>query len=94
MDRPWSKQHIDFAAPIRKQHYLIVVDGFSKWPEVMKCKTPMCNSTIRFLHELFARFCIPDTIVLNNGKQFTAKEFKDFCKAFSIVHITTVPYHL
>ena len=40
-----------------------------------------------------AKFDILDTIVSNNGTQFTAKEFKDFCKAFSIVHITTAPYH-
>ena len=52
------------------------------------------SGIIRFLHELFNRFGIPDTIVSDNGKQFTAKEFKDFCKAFLIVHISIRPYHL
>lgn len=46
-----------------------------------------------FLHELFARYDIPDTIVSDNGTQFTGKEFEDFCKMFFIEHITTLPYH-
>ena len=54
----------------------------------------MCSGIIRFLHELFARFGIPDIIALDNGTQFLAKEFKHFCKSFLFVHISTAPYHL
>ena len=79
---------------MKGHYYFIVVGSFSRWPEVMKCKNPMCSGIIRFLHELFARFGIPDTIVLDNETQFMEKEFKDFCKAFLIVYITTAPYHL
>ena len=61
---------------------------------VMKCKNQICSGTIRFLHEHIARFGIPDMIVSNNGTQFIAKELKDFCKAFLILHMTTTPYHL
>ena len=56
--RPWSRLHIDFAGPMKGQYYLIVVDSFSKWLEVMKCKNPTCSDPIRFLHKLFARFGI------------------------------------
>lgn len=35
------------------------------------------------------RFVIADKIVSNNDTQFTAKDFE----VFSIVHITTAPYH-
>ena len=59
----------------------------------MKYKNLMCSGTIRFLHKFFARFGILDTIVLDNGTQFAAKEFKDFYKVFLIIHITTAPYH-
>lgn len=37
--------------------------------------------------------CIPEAIVLDNGTQLTAYGFKEFCKMFSIGHITTPPYH-
>ena len=70
-----------------------MVDSFLKWPEVMKCKNPTRSHTIRFLHDIFTRFGIPDTIVSDNGTQFTTKILKDFCKAFSILHIITAPYH-
>ena len=60
----------------------------------MRCKKPTCSGTIRFLHKLFARFGIPDIIVLNNGTQSTVKRVQRFFKAFLIVHITTTWYHL
>ncbi|PIO53407.1 hypothetical protein TELCIR_25259, partial [Teladorsagia circumcincta] len=34
-DAPWSRIHIDFAGPIDVISYLVVVDAFSKWPEVI-----------------------------------------------------------
>ena len=41
----------------------------------------------------FVRFRVLDTIVSDNGKQFTEKEFKDFCKAILIVYTTIAPYY-
>ena len=61
-DRPWSRLSIDFAGRRKSQYYSIVVDNFSKWPEVMKCKNSTSSGTIRFLHEFFARFDIPDCV--------------------------------
>ena len=55
------------------EYYLIVVDIFSKWPEAMKCKTSTCSGTIRLLHELYAWFVISDTILSDNGTQFSAR---------------------
>ena len=63
-------------------YHLIVVDSFTKWPEVFKCRISECKSTINLLHENFARFGIPDSIVPDNGTQFIAKAFDDFCKEF------------
>ena len=31
-DRPWSRIHIDFAGPIDRFYYFVVVDIYSKWP--------------------------------------------------------------
>ena len=39
-DRAWSRVHLDFAGPLERFYYLILVDSFSKWPEVLKCKKP------------------------------------------------------
>ena len=36
---------------------------------------------------------IPNQIVTDNGPQFTATEFEQFCKNNGIHHILTAPYH-
>ncbi|GAB1607299.1 hypothetical protein Ahia01_001013300, partial [Argonauta hians] len=92
-DRPWSRIHVDFAGPLEGYYYLIVVDSFSKWPEVFRCKNPTTETTINALHELFSRFGVVDCLVSDNGTQFTSSDFKEFCDIFQINHITTPPYH-
>lgn len=92
-DKPWSRIHIDFAGPINKWHYLVIVDSYSKWPEVFQMKKPTSQKVIYKLHELFARFGVPDTIVSDNGTQFTSKDFADFCQNFQVEHVRIPPYH-
>lgn len=63
-----------------------MVYSFSKVLEMMKCKNPTSIGAIKFFHESFARFTVSKIRV-------TVKEFKEFIKDFSILHITTAPYH-
>ena len=53
-DQPWSRIHMDFAGPMEDVYYFIVVDSYTKWPEVLRCKRPTTGVAITFLHELFA----------------------------------------
>ena len=85
IEQPWSRIRVDFAGPLEDFYYLIVVDSYSKWPEVLRCRRPSTRTTTGFLHELFARF----GVVRDHGSQFTSVEFKEFCKIFQIKHITT-----
>ena len=63
-ERPWSRIHIDFTGPIDKFYYLVVVDSYSKWPEVFQMKRPTSTNTVNRLHEMFARFGVIDTIAI------------------------------
>ena len=92
-DHPWQRIHIDFAGPLEGNYYLVVVDSYTKWPEVFRCKSPTTVFTVSVLHELFARFGVVDCIVSDNGTQFTSTEFKEFCEEFQINHLTTPTYH-
>ena len=88
-DKPGSHLDIDFAGPIKGTYFLVIVN-FTKW-SVFICKTPTTKTTIKVLQELFARFELPETIVSDNGTQFTSKEFENFRKLLSINHLKLVP---
>ena len=51
------------------------------------------QTTIQTLRQLFTRFGIPESIVSDNGTQFTALEFEEFCRLNGIVHTKVAPYH-
>ena len=93
MDQPWSWIHIDFAGLPNRFYYLIVVDRFSKWSEVLRCRNPTTEVTINFLHKLFAKFGVVNCLISNNGTQFTSGNFKDFCETFQINHISIALGH-
>lgn len=91
--RTWQRIHIDFAGPFLGAMFLIIVDAYSKWPEVVPMQSTTATRTIDRLREVFARTGIPEQIVSDNGPQFTSQEFADFIAANGIRHITSAPFH-
>ena len=92
-DVPWTRFHINYAGPMYGNYHLIVVDSFSKWPEIFKCKRPTVTVTKCFLTEMVCAFRSTRLFVSDNGAQFTGSEFKTFCKTLGIDQITTSSYH-
>ncbi|XP_058822868.1 uncharacterized protein K02A2.6-like [Topomyia yanbarensis] len=90
---PWQRVHVDFAGPIEGEYYLIAVDSYSKWPEIVQTRRITSTATISILCGLFARLGMPVTLVSDNGTQFTSVEFAEFCAINGIEHITTPPFH-
>lgn len=77
-----------------KYMFLIVVDAYSKWPEVINMKKDITSRKMRkVLDTLFSRFGPPNMIVSNNEPQLTSDEFKAFLKYYKIKHIRITPYH-
>ena len=91
--RPWLRLHIDYAGPLGGKMLLVVIDAHSKWIEAIPLSTATAFTTIQQLRKLFSKFGIPDTIASDNGSQFTATEFQDFCRINGIRHIKVAPYH-
>ena len=89
----WQRVHIDYAGPFLGYSYLIVVDAYSKWPEVIPMTSTTSNSTIKALMQLFATHGLPERIVSDNGPQFTSEEFKQFMEINGIKHTLSAPYH-
>lgn len=92
-DKPWQRLHIDFAGPVNNDMFLVVVDAFSNWPEVIKMRATTAEKTTEALEEIFARWGPCCTIVSDNGPQFISSTFKKFCSLYGIQHITSAPYH-
>ncbi|XP_055542937.1 uncharacterized protein K02A2.6-like [Wyeomyia smithii] len=90
---PWQRLHVDYAGPFEGFYFLVIVDSYSKWPEIIRTSTITSSVTIELLFETFARYGLPETIVSDNGTQFSCNQFKEFCESLGIVHIRTAPYH-
>ena len=68
--------------------FLVVVDAFTKWPEVAIMHETTTEATLDQLRTIFARWGIPD-----NGPQFTSVGFANFIKSNNCKHTLTCPYH-
>ena len=79
--RPWTRIHIDFAGSMSGKMFLVVIDAHSKWLEVIPMGVCSATTTIQALRTLFAQFGIPELIVSDNGPQFVATEFQEFCQS-------------
>jgi transposase InsO family protein len=89
---PWERIHMDFAE-YGKNIYLIIVDAYSKWPEINITRDMTSHTVIRILKELFARYGLPRVIVTDNQTTFTGRHFQDFVHQLNINHKTIAPYH-
>ena len=87
---PFERVHIDFAE-FQGQHYLLVIDAFSKLPEIYQLTNTTTQRTIDCLLHFIAIFGIPKTLVSGNGPQFTSELFRQFCAENGIRHTCT--YH-
>uniref|UniRef100_A0A914HNG7 RNA-directed DNA polymerase n=1 Tax=Globodera rostochiensis TaxID=31243 RepID=A0A914HNG7_GLORO len=90
-ERPWQRIHIDYAGPFYGKEFLIVVDSFSKYPEIFEMTTKSTAATIERLRYLSTRHGIPETLVSDNGTQFTSNEFAKFTLANGIDHLFSAP---
>ena len=91
-ERPWEKVASDLFE-LKGTPYIIVVDYFSRYVEVLKLTTTTSASIITALKTTFSRHSIPDTLVTDNGPQYSSQEFSEFAKSYDFKHQTSSPYH-
>ena len=91
--RPWQRIHVDSIGRYMNQMFLIVVDAYSKCPEVLRMFTTTGASTINALRFPFSAYGLPEQLVFDNGPQFTSYTFKEFLKVNGIANILSAPYN-
>jgi hypothetical protein len=60
------------------------VDKFTKWIDVKPISSITAAKVVEFIKEIMYNFGVPYNILIDNGTQFIAREFKNFCADSSI----------
>jgi hypothetical protein len=75
LHKSWPDGHV---------YILVAVDKFTKWVEVAPVTTPDSAATINLIKSIIFHFGVPHNIIMDNGTNFTSKEFKNYCESMGI----------
>ena len=78
---------------IFKHIFLVLVNAFLKWPEVIEMSSSTTARTIEALSHVFVVHGLSEQLVSDNGAQFISDEFTLFMKENGIKHFKSAPYH-
>jgi transposase InsO family protein len=75
---------LDLVGPLQRApggytHLLIAVDKFSKWIEARPISKIKSEQAVLFFMDIIHRFGVPNSIITDNGTQFTDRKFLEFC---------------
>ena len=87
-DYPWQKIGTDIFV-MNGANYLVAVDYFSRYFETIKLKSTTSSSVIEALKSIFSRYGIPETVISDNGPQYSSYEFADFASSYKFHHVTS-----
>ena len=72
---------------LNKSNYLLVVDYFSRYPEVIKLSSITLASVISSLKSVFSRHGISEIVRSDNGSQYSSSEFISFASSYGFQHL-------
>ena len=80
---------MDIKGPLRvgqHKYLLVVMDYYTKWPEVIGLRKIDSKAIIKALSNIFSTFGLPEQIVSDNERQFISGTLKKFFKNLRIEH--------
>jgi len=96
VDTPWHTVGCDIFH-FGTNHYLIVTDYYSSYPEVILINRGPAHGTsyamIQAMKSIFSRQGIPENVITDGGPQFRSREFKDFANRWEFEHEMSDPYY-
>jgi len=75
---PWQEIAVDLLDISQGNHLLVVVDYYSRWPEVVLLKKTDAHNVIKCMEAMFHRHGLPETVRSDNGPPFASVEFEAF----------------
>ena len=89
---PWYEVSVDFQGPYPSGDFLLVViDDYSRFPEVEIVSSTSVKAVLPKLHSIFARHGIPQIVKTDNGSPFNAADFASFAKYLGFQHQPVTP---
>ena len=89
---PWEQVHVDYCGPVPTGEYLLVViDRYSRFPEVAIVNSTKSSSLFIQLDRIFAVHGIPELIISDNGPPFNSDEFSRYVTAIGSRHHPITP---
>ena len=89
-ERPWQKVGTDLF-DWKGQEFVLVVDYFSRYCEIGVLRKSTSQEVIDHLKTVFARHGIPETVVSDNGPQYSSAEFSRFAHEWGFTQTTSSP---
>jgi transposase InsO family protein len=86
---PFAVWGLDLVRPLKKvpggfTHLLVAIDKFSKWIEGRPIGKIKSEQDALFFTDIVHRFGVLNSIITDNGTQFTGKNFLEFCDDYHI----------
>ena len=80
---PFMVWGLDLVGPLRTApggftHLLVTIDKFTKWIEARPISTIKSEQAVLFFLDIIHRFGVPNSIITDNGTQFTGRKFVRF----------------
>jgi transposase InsO family protein len=81
---PFAVWGMDIVGPLRKAprgytHLLVVVNKLSKWIGARPITNLRAEQVVLFFTDIIHRFGVPNSIITDNGSQFTGRKFLELC---------------
>lgn len=90
VSRPWQLISIDLMGPFTRSskgnsYILVICDYFTKFPIIVPIRVATAAKICDILeNSVFLEHGIPETIVMDNGKQFVSHKFKDLLNKYGV----------
>ena len=91
-DRPFQKVGVNLYE-FRGLQYLVIVDYYSRYIDLAHLPNITSSTVVNKMKNSFAHHGIPETVIPDNGTQFTSAEFKAFSVDWNFQHVTSSPHY-
>ena len=89
---PWHTVNVDFGGPFPTGEYIfVVIDAYSRFPEVEIVHSTAARSTIFKMDRIFATHGIPRVVRSDNGPPFSSEEVRTYMEEKGIKHQRITP---